>query len=253
VRGGQDRRLLMDAVMVAAIDMVDSIHLTVALSGRREEPAPDDEFDAIQLALEGLEHHEAAYRRATAWAAALRETLPVAGAADRPAHAAGVGLAALVWRTAEEAVQRLDGVRDQDVGLCRLLTLLSDELLRSTGQGWVPAAELVPRRRRYVLRAFFDPGAWLLWSDSEAARRRWDYMVDHRDLPVSEELAVRVDVLLERYERSVPLRGEHQPFDSDELRRFQRAYAELLADLSASLGPAYEIRDETRGSGDAWG
>jgi hypothetical protein len=39
----------------------------------------------------------------------------------------------------------------------------------------------------YHLRYFFDPGAGIcLWSSNDAARQKFDYPVDARDLPVPE-------------------------------------------------------------------
>ena len=99
----------------------------------------------------------------------------------------------------------------------------------------------------YVFRAFLDPGADLLWAANDAARERWDYSVDHHELPISAGLAATIDDMLDRFAATIPVRGEHRPFTAEEAAAFRAWYASVLDRLRVELGPAYEIRDEVFG------
>ena len=96
----------------------------------------------------------------------------------------------------------------------------------------------------YVFRAFIDPGANLLWSANDAARERFDYPVELEELPISAQLVAEIGRLFDRFEASIPLRGEQRPFSEEEWRAFRTAYLDMLDRLRAELGPDYEIRDE---------
>jgi hypothetical protein len=125
------------------------------------------------------------------------------------------------------------------------LTWALHEVMRGlpdAGAAWSAEAE---RRPRFRFRALFDVGSGaLLWSANDAARERWDYPVDHFDLPVPLDLALRVQALLDRYDLDHP-DGYVLPVDPEEERRFRAAYGATLLALRQVLGPAYEIEDRS--------
>jgi hypothetical protein len=104
----------------------------------------------------------------------------------------------------------------------------------------------VARPPRYRMRAFFDAGSGtLLWSANDAARQRWDYPVDHFDLPVPLALARRIETLVDQYDDGFPDTGVTvRAFTPEEVTEFRAAYRDVLSELRLALGSAYEIDDE---------
>ena len=100
---------------------------------------------------------------------------------------------------------------------------------------------------RWAFRAFLDPGAGLLWSADTATEQEFDYAVEHDELPIGRDLVDRIDAMLDRYARSIPVTGEQQPFSADEWDVFRQQYRDVLRDLRAELGSAFTIRDDEFG------
>lgn len=100
----------------------------------------------------------------------------------------------------------------------------------------------------YRFRFFFDPGSGTcLWSDSEEARRRYDYAVDLKSLPLSENtyrallhLVLWFDSSLDWDDPSGP-----GPWTEEEKARFRAATVQILADVRRELGNGYSIADES--------
>lgn len=100
---------------------------------------------------------------------------------------------------------------------------------------------------RYALRYFFDPGSGIcLWAGCDAARARFGYPVQARQLPLTRETRERVAALVDWYDRSVDWEYPAGPslWDEAEHARFAAAASRLLAVLRAELGADFEIRDE---------
>jgi hypothetical protein len=109
-----------------------------------------------------------------------------------------------------------------------------------------PAGADVARPERHRLRAFFDGGSGvLLWVDGGTGEPRWDYDVDHRDLPIPMALADQLDVLLERFDETIPLREPQRVLAGAEATLFTAACREVIDRLRAALGSAYAIEDRT--------
>jgi hypothetical protein len=100
-----------------------------------------------------------------------------------------------------------------------------------------------------VLRAFFDPGSGqLLWAKSEPARARFDYDVDHHELPIPSALASRIDARIERHDHGNPdlKKQPPRPWEEVSWAAFRAEYELLIAELRTALGPDYDVLDEAR-------
>jgi hypothetical protein len=110
-----------------------------------------------------------------------------------------------------------------------------------------PAGAKVARPERHGLSAFFDGGSGvLLWIGLDVGEPRWGNEVDHRDLPIPLALADQLDVLLERYDETIPVHGPERPATHAEAALFRTAYREVIDQLRATLGSAYTIGDRSR-------
>ena len=107
------------------------------------------------------------------------------------------------------------------------------------------------RPPRYRFRSFFDPGSGqLLWAGNAETDARWDYPVDHFDLPVPLNLARWIQHLLDSHDAHNPdLARDRQPFAPAEWQAFVAGYAACVAELRRTLGPAYVVDDESRITG----
>ena len=244
----------VDRVLVAAVDVVDA-----APAGARGRPEPGDpDGSAVDAALSevlraapGLDGAardavaEVVRDRLTSW---LHRATSVAVAtlpgepADVPgllwAAAAAVAFAAAESRRADE---------DHESGLSSALAAVRHGL-DVPDAAWDEALTdvRVARPPRYRLRAFFDPGSGtLLWSANDAARERWDYPVDHFDLPVPLALARRIETLVDRYDSGFPDTGYTvREFSAEQISAFRAEFRDVLDELRPALGSAYEVVDE---------
>ena len=107
------------------------------------------------------------------------------------------------------------------------------------------ATVLVARPQRYRLKTGFDGGSGrMLWAANADASDRWDYPVDHFDLPVPLPLARHVQSLVDRYDLDHPDVGrETRRFSSAEFAAFREDYLMTLDELRRVLGPAYVVEE----------
>jgi hypothetical protein len=104
---------------------------------------------------------------------------------------------------------------------------------------------------RYLLRFALDAGAGIcLWSANDAARQRYGYPVDLRDLPISASLRWRGETLMRRYDAGFDWNdpGNSAPLSSAEHDLFHATVNAWLDDLRRELGPAYAVVDGTQAS-----
>ena len=169
-------------------------------------------------------------------------------AATRPS--AGSVLDDEVWVTARlvaiaAAEARAEAV-DERSGLAGVLDRVRRGLEDPDG-AWddTVATVRVARPVRYRLKTGFDGGSGhLLWAANDAARERWDYPVDHFDLPLPMSLARHVQSLVDRYDLDHPDVGrETRPLNPTEFAEFREDYLMTLDELRAALGPAYVVEE----------
>src|SRR4051812_2629394 len=107
------------------------------------------------------------------------------------------------------------------------------------------ATVLVARPSRFRLKTGFDAGSGhLLWAVDDAARTRWDYPVDHYDLPIPLPLAQHVGQLVDRYDLDHPDVGrETRRLSAAEFAAFRDDYLMTVDELRRALGPAYAVEE----------
>ncbi len=107
------------------------------------------------------------------------------------------------------------------------------------------ATVLVARSPRYRLKTGFDGGSGrLLWAANAEASERWDYPVDHFDLPIPLPLARHVQSLIDRYDLDHPDVGpETRRFTPAEFAAFREDYLMTLDELRRALGAAYVVEE----------
>lgn len=103
---------------------------------------------------------------------------------------------------------------------------------------------------KYLLRYSFDPGSGVcLWAGDDASRERFDYAVEHWELPLSENAKRFLQHLVAWFDTSIDWSSPGDTDDywsSDELARFKEASAKGLRILREELSPiGYEFSDET--------
>jgi hypothetical protein len=101
----------------------------------------------------------------------------------------------------------------------------------------------------YRFRFFFDPGSGTcLWSANDAAQERFDYPVDHHELPLSPETLARLEALVDRFDGCLDWDDPGGPggWSVDDARRFEADADVELERLRAELGEAFEIVAEHR-------
>jgi hypothetical protein len=153
----------------------------------------------------------------------------------------------LVWTaallTAELARLRRDEDHDAAGGLAMVLDGIGSHLFGGFLAWEHPAGTVVQRPRRYGLRTLFDPGSGaLIWQSSKSALDRWDYWLDHFDLPIPLRLAARVQHLVVRYDLAFEGIGpDDVPWGPGEAEQFARDYHAVCGDLERALGSAYSI------------
>ena len=230
-----------------------------ALGGRPDPGDPDGQ--AVDAALAEVLRTAPGLAGATpdGVAGAVRDRLrswlhraTTAAVATYPGEPAG--LPELLWAAAAAvayvAAENRRVIGDPESGLSSALEKLRRGLDVPDG-AWDEALTTVrvARPPRYRMRAFFDAGSGtLLWSANDAARDRWDYPVDHFDLPVPLTLARRIETLVDRYDDGFPNTGlTVREFTAEEVVEFRAAYRDVLSELRLALGSAYEIDDEAFG------
>jgi hypothetical protein len=100
----------------------------------------------------------------------------------------------------------------------------------------------------YRLRFFFDTGSGIcLWCDNDAARERFGYPVDLRDLPLPETICRRGYFVIAWYDTFMDWELSPQPSKwwPREEAAFKAAAQELLTLLQQHLGSAFELVDES--------
>jgi hypothetical protein len=156
---------------------------------------------------------------------------------------------ARVWSTARQIAKAAQDAREQGAapGLAYALEQARHQLDDDRDAAWDDALTtfFVARPPRYVLKALLDAGSGhLVWASNDAARARWDYPVDHFDLPIPVALARRVQELVDRQAQDVPgVAAVDRPFEPEERQQFLRECRRVVADLRRALGPAYTIED----------
>jgi hypothetical protein len=158
---------------------------------------------------------------------------------------------ARVWSTARQIVTAADQAREQgtagEAGLAYALERSRRHLDDDRDAAWDDALTtfFVARPQRYALKALLDAGSGhLVWAINETARARWDYPVDHFDLPIPVALARRVQELIDRHDQDVSgVAAVDRPFEPQEREQFLRECRRVVADLRRALGPAYTIED----------
>jgi len=101
----------------------------------------------------------------------------------------------------------------------------------------------------YRLRYFFDTGSGIcLWSANDAARERFDYAVELRDLPLPETIRRRGYFVLAWWDTFMDWEQAPDPsrWWPHEEAAFNAAAQELLALFRDHLGPDFELVDESR-------
>lgn len=99
----------------------------------------------------------------------------------------------------------------------------------------------------YRFRFFFDAGTGAcLWAANDAARARFDYPTECRDLPISENLQRYLYYLAAWYDTSIDWNypPDPSPWTQDEASSFNDAVKQLLPRLRNELGHQFEIVDE---------
>lgn len=100
----------------------------------------------------------------------------------------------------------------------------------------------------YRLHFFFDTGSGVcLWAGNDAARERYDYPIDPRQLPLPEATATELEHIAAWYDQWMDWdrAPEANPaWDAAEDARFKAAARQLLDKVRQQLGPEYEVIDE---------
>lgn len=107
---------------------------------------------------------------------------------------------------------------------------------------------------KYRLRYFFDPGAGVcLWAANDAARERFDYPVDARDLPLPENTWWKVWYVCAWFDTSIDwdYPPNPSPWNREERERFNAEAQKLLTLVREQLGPEFEVVDESGTNGAA--
>ena len=223
----------VDRLLVAATDALEGTPGLFDSDGARQ---PVDAWDLAVLRQEcdRLLGQEGAVERAQRWADAAG-----AGPAGEPAD--------LVWATASRLVGLAAAARDDgqpEAGLAAVLDGVTRQL-PDPDAGWAGYASAPARHPRYRLVTKLDPGSGhLLWSGDPRTTARWDYPVDHFDLPIPLALAQEVDRLLRQYDATNPdLAGPAVPSVQSSWNAFLMGYRAVIPQLRVTLGPAYVVDD----------
>jgi hypothetical protein len=158
-----------------------------------------------------------------------------------------------VWAVASIVASEAAAARTTPTGGLAAVLQQVRQFLEEPDAAWDDALFTVQAGRppRYRFRAFLDPGSGhLLWSGNPDTQARWDYPVDHFDLPVPLNLARWIQHLLDSHDaRNPDLARDRQPFAPAEWQAFAAGYAACIAELRRTLGPAYVVDDESRITG----
>ena len=101
---------------------------------------------------------------------------------------------------------------------------------------------------QYRFRYFFDTGSGIcLWSDNDAARRRFGYAVDVENLPLPESVCRRSVFVTSWYDTFMDWENapEPSPWAAREESAFKFAAQELLLLFREHLSQDFEIIDES--------
>jgi hypothetical protein len=102
---------------------------------------------------------------------------------------------------------------------------------------------------KYRLRYYFDAGAGVcLWAANDAARERFGYPIDAKELPLPENTWRRVLHLCYWYDTCIDWAypPDPSPWDAAERDRFCADAQKSLAILREQLRPEFEIVDDSR-------
>jgi hypothetical protein len=265
LRGPRDRYLdaAIDRVMVAAIDIADADPHGSAVPPRLAPGAPAGpvELDvaAVRSVLDAIlmrgwgpplpwhgrmDVEALALARVGRW----RRIATLLVAATRPGNS--TVLDDEVWVTARLVATAAAEARTDRVDERSALTGVLDRVRRGLEDpegAWDDslATVLVTRPPRFRLKTGLAAGSGhLLWAADDAARERWNYPVDHFDLPVPLGLARHVQYLLDRYDLDHPGVGrETRRFTPAELAGFRDDYLMTVDELRRALGPAYVVEE----------
>jgi hypothetical protein len=270
LHGPRDRYLdaAVDRVMVAAIDIADADPdgPTVPpppVPGQLAGPTANDVaavravLDAILMRGWGpplpwhgrMDVEALALARVGRW----RRIANLLVAATRPTP--GTVLDDEVWVTARLVATAAAEAREDRVDERSGLTGVLDRVRRGLEDpdgAWDDslATVLVARPPRYRFKTGFDGGTGhVLWAVNAETRTRWDYPVDHFDLPVPLPVARHVQELIERYDLDHPdldhpdVGRETHRFTTAEFGAFRDDYLMTVDELRRTLGPAYAVEE----------
>jgi hypothetical protein len=98
----------------------------------------------------------------------------------------------------------------------------------------------------YQLRFALDAGSGIcLWSTNDVARDKFDYPVDLRVLPLSQQTIARGLALIARFDTCVDWTNPSGPsrWSSDDDAQFQHECSLFLSLLRLDLGLDFDVRD----------
>lgn len=100
---------------------------------------------------------------------------------------------------------------------------------------------------KYQFRFFFSAGSGIcFWGADEETKAKYDYPVNHWELPLCENTKRGIDHLLYWYDTSIDwdYPPDPSPWTAEEDSRFQERVSELLKVVKKELGADYGIIDE---------
>lgn len=96
---------------------------------------------------------------------------------------------------------------------------------------------------KYILKYWFEHGGICLWSANENAKNRFDYPIENRLLPISEELIEELNNLEEEYKGylnwSDPVAPS--PWTQKQKDDFRKKANEVYYKLISELGSDFEV------------
>lgn len=101
----------------------------------------------------------------------------------------------------------------------------------------------------FRMRYFFDAGSGTcFWADNALTREKYDYAVDHKMLPISDELKDKINILIEEYDESIDWEdpASKSTLSAEEFERFYKKAATTMELMRKELGKKYVIVDEVR-------
>jgi hypothetical protein len=99
----------------------------------------------------------------------------------------------------------------------------------------------------YRARFWFDPGSGVcLWGADTATVEAFNYPIDTRRLPLTDNLRYALDALIAIFNTSIDwdYPPDPSPWSAEQWQRWRQSGDELLIRLRAELGAGWEIHDE---------